>query len=417
MKQIIAAVAKNPVLPNLLMLSILIFGFINFTQLRRETMPEMEMGTVQVKMIYPGASAEEIEEAIIVKIENNLNGIDGINYISSVARESMATVKVILEDKVSDQQLVFQEIKDSVNRIPDFPADCEKPNIQLIKTRSNAMILVLHGNAPERTMRELALDISDELIAKGASQVNVGGIRDYEIAIEVKREMLRSYDLTMSTITNVIKQGSLNIASGSIKTNAEEYKIEIKGKKYNAEDYRNLLVKTRPDGSAIRLFQVADVYETFEEGKCQGRFEGKDAVLISVLRSSDEDLIKLADKIKKYVHTKQPELPEGIDLSILSDYSESVTQRIDLLITNAWQGLILLFFALWFFLDIKLAFWVSVGIPISFAFTGGLMGISGETLNSVTLFGLILVLGIVVDDAIVFSENIHLHQKIKIYPQ
>jgi multidrug efflux pump subunit AcrB len=413
MKQIIAAVAKNPVLPNLLMLSILIFGFINFSQLRRETMPEMDLGTVQIKMIYPGASAEEIEEAIIVKIENNLNGIDGINYISSVARESMATVKVILEDKVSDQQLVFQEIKDSVNRIPDFPADCEKPNIQLIKTKSNAMILVLHGNAPERTMRELALDISDELIAKGASQVNVGGIRDYEIAIEVKREMLRSYDLTMSTITNVIKQGSLNIASGSIKTNSEEFKIEIKGKKYNAEDYRNLLVKTRPDGSAIRLFQVADVYETFEEGKCQGRFEGKDAVLISVLRSSDEDLIKLADKIKKYVHAKQPELPEGIDLSILSDYSESVTQRIDLLITNAWQGLILLFFTLWFFLDIKLAFWVSVGIPISFAFTGGLMGLSGETLNSVTLFGLILVLGIVVDDAIVFSENIHLHQKNK----
>ncbi|ETR74207.1 MAG: Acriflavin resistance protein, partial [Candidatus Magnetoglobus multicellularis str. Araruama] len=380
---------------------------------RRETMPEVTTDMVQIKMSYPGASAEEIEEAIIVKIENNLNGIDGINYISSIAKENMGTIKIILEDKVADKQVLLQEIKDSVNRIPDFPADSESPNVQLVKTRTNAMILVLHGHAPERTMRELALDVKDELIAKGASQVAVGGIRNYEIAIEVKREMLRSYDLTMGTITNVIKQGSLNIASGSIKTNTDEYKIEIKGKKYNAEDYRDLLVKTRPDGTAIRLSQIADVSEVFEEGKCQGRFDGKDAILICALRSSDEDIVKLANTINQYVRTKQPDLPEGIELSVFADFSQDVTKRIDLLITNAWQGLILLFFVLWFFLDLKLAFWVSVGIPISFAVTGGLMGIWGETLNSVTLFGLILVLGIVVDDAIVFSENIHSHQKQK----
>ncbi|KPA15337.1 multidrug transporter [Candidatus Magnetomorum sp. HK-1] len=411
MKAIIAAVARNPVLPNLLMLAILIFGFFNFLSLRRETMPEVTTDIVQIQMSYPGASATEIEEAIVAKIENELNGINGINYISSIAKENVAIIKIILEESVSDKQVVLQDIKDSVNRIPDFPADSENPSVQLLKTKSNAVILVLHGQAPERTLKEMASGIEDELIARGVSQVNIGGTRNYEIAIQVKREVLREFDLTLSEIINVVKQGSVNIASGSIKTNAEEYKIEIKGRKYRAQDYRDLLVKARPDGSSIHLYQVADVNEGFEEGKCQGRFKGEDAVLISVLRSSNEDIVKLAKKIREYVHTKQSTLPEALELSILADFSEDVTKRIDILLTNAWQGLILLFFVLWFFLDFKLAFWVSVGIPISFAFTGGLMGLSGETLNSVTLFGLILVLGIVVDDAIVFSENIHLHQK------
>ena len=416
MRKIIAAVARNPVLPNLLMITILVAGFFSYMQMRREAMPEMETGIVQVQLAYRGASASEIEESSVSKAENVLNGLEGVDYISSISKENVGTIMVFLKDDVTDKQVVLQDIKDCVNGIPDFPADAEKPIIQLIKTPSNGMILVLHGTAPERTLREMAYDIKDELQSLGLSKVQLSGVRDYEIAIEVKRNMLHSYDLSMSDVANIVKQGSLNLASGSIKTISEEFKIEVKGRKYHASDYRDLLVKVRPDGTAIRLSQIADIYESFEEGKCQGNFDKKNAVLISIQRSGNEDLIKITDKVRKYVHKKQFDIPEGINLSIFADYSDDVTKRIEILLTNAWQGLVLLFFVLWFFLSLKLAFWVTVGIPISFAFTGLVMGFYGATLNSVTLFGLILVLGIVVDDAIVFSENIHSKQQQSKFP-
>jgi multidrug efflux pump subunit AcrB len=411
MKQIIAAVARNPVVPNLLMITILVSGFFYFSSLRREAMPEIKTDIVKIQMIYPGASASEIEEAVVMKIENELNGLDGVNYISTISKENIGIAYVYLKDDVYDKQIVLQDIKDRVNRIPDFPKETEKPIINLIKTKSNGVILVLYGQAPERTLREMAYDIKDELLSLGISQVKLSGVRDYEIAIEVKRKMLRSYDLTMSDVASVVQKGSLNLASGSIKTRAEEYKIEVKGRKYRAADYRDLLVKVRPDGTAIRLSQIANIYESFEEGKCLGRYKEKDAVLITIQRTGNEDIIHIARTVRNYLAEKTPNLPEGIELNIFADFSEDVTKRINILLTNAWQGLVLLFFVLWFFLDLKLAFWVTVGIPISFAFTGIIMGFCGETLNSVTLFGLILVLGIVVDDAIVFSENIHLHQK------
>ena len=411
MKQLIATVARNPVLPNLLMAIILITGFFYYVQLRREAMPEIKKDIIEVKMVYPGASASEIEEAIVIKTENELNGLDGLNYIDGIARENIGIIYVYLKDGVSDKQKILQDVKDRVNRIPDFPKDVEKPIVQILQTKSNAMILVLNGNAPERTLRELAFDIKDELLSCGISQIQLGGVRDYEISIEVQRKMLRAYDLTMSDIAKVVQQGSMNLASGSIKTMAEEYKIEVKGRKYRATDYRDLLVKVRPDGTAIRLSQIAEIRESFEEGQCLGRFEGKNAVQLTIKRTGDEDIIQIAKTVRTYVHEKQSDIPEGVDLTIFADFSDDVTKRIDILVTNAWQGLILLFFTLWIFLNIKLAFWVTVGIPISFAFTGMIMGFCGETLNSVTLFGLILVLGIVVDDAIVISENVHLHQK------
>ncbi|ETR66934.1 MAG: hypothetical protein OMM_12162, partial [Candidatus Magnetoglobus multicellularis str. Araruama] len=367
MKQIISAVARNPVIPNLLMVTILISGFFYFSQLRREAMPEIKTDIVEIKMVYPGASATEIEEAIVIKMENEMNGLDGVNYISTISKENAAIVYVYLKDDVPDKQIVLQDIKDRINSIPDFPKDAEKPIIQIYKTESNGVILVLHGDAPERTLREMAFDIENDLQTLGISQVQLSGVRDYEIAIEVKRKMLRSYDLTMNDVANIVAQGSINLASGSIKTRAEEYKIEVKGRKYHATDYRDLLVKVRPDGTAIRLSQIADIYESFEEGKCLGRYKGKDAVLITIKRTGNEDIIQIANTVRDYIHDKQPGLPKGIDLSIFADFSEDVTKRINILITNGWQGLVLLFFVLWFFLNIKLAFWVTVGIPISFA--------------------------------------------------
>ncbi|ETR70019.1 MAG: hypothetical protein OMM_03545 [Candidatus Magnetoglobus multicellularis str. Araruama] len=374
MKQIIAAVARNPVVPNLLMITILVSGFFYFSSLRREAMPEIKTDIAKIQMVYPGASASEIEEAVVMKIENELNGLDGVNYISTISKENIGIAYVYLKDDVSDKQIVLQDIKDRVNRIPDFPKETEKPIINLIKTKSNGVILVLYGQAPERTLREMAYDIKDELLSLGISQVQLSGVRDYEIAIEVKRKMLRSYDLTMSDVASVVQKGSINLASGSIKTRAEEYKIEVKGRKYRAADYRDLLVKVRPDGTAIRLSQIANIYESFEEGKCLGRYKEKDAVLITIQRTGNEDIIHIARTVRNYLAEKTPNLPEGIELNIFADFSEDVTKRINILLTNAWQGLVLLFFVLWFFLDLKLAFWVTVGIPISFAFTGIIMG-------------------------------------------
>lgn len=407
MKAIIEAAARHPVFPNLLMVMIILGGLWGFLDVRRESYPEVKIDMVQIQVPYPGASSLEIEEGIVSKIENELKGVQGIKVIKGIAMEGTGLINVELQG--DDIARTTKDIKDKVEQISTLPQDSEPPQISEIVMDDPAVWMLLHGSAPERTLRELAFDIKDELAELGATQVVLGGIRNYEMTINVSRNTLQSYNLTLAQVANVIRKSSVNLPSGSIRTKSEEYKIEVRGRVYSSDEYKRIVIVSREDGTVIRLGQIAEVIDGFEDNQSEGRYNGETAVMLTVNKGAGGDTIVVAQKVKDYLDQK--ELPYGMQLSIMGDFSNDVNDRIGLLVTNAWQGLLLLFFALWFFLDLKLSIWVTVGIPISFAFTGIVMGLGGHTLNMISLFGLILVLGIVVDDAIVIGENVHVYQQ------
>ena len=407
MKSLIQTFARHPVLPNLMMVIILLSGLWGFLGLRREANPEIKIDMVVISVQYPGASAIEVEEGIVVKIENAIKGVSGIKSVDGTALEGIGKVTVSLQDNAKNKLQIISNIKSCVDRISTFPKDSEKPRVEELEISDTAFLLVLYGDAPERILRELAFDIKDELTEKGLSKITLGGVRDYEIAIEASPEILSSFGLTLDQVASIVGKSSLNLPTGSIRTNKEEYKIEVKGRKYTGEDYKELVVKADSDGTLIRLKQVARVLDDFEEDESLGRYDGKRAVLITIQRTGDEDTIEIAAKVRDYIDEKASQLPPYVQMSVLGDFSEDIIKRISLLVTNGWQGLVLLFFVLWFFLSFQLSLWITLGIPIAFAFTGIVMSMGGYTLNSITLFGLILVLGIVVDDAIVIGENIH----------
>ena len=411
MQTLIAAAARHPVFSNLLMVVIFICGWYGYTSLSRESMPSIDLDQFSVSVAYPGAAASEVEEGILVKIENALKGLSGVKYIEGKAVEGFGMVTVFLEDKVKNKQQILEDVKSRVTQIDTFPKDALPPKVKQVISTSNAFLLILHGNAPERVLRELGYDIKEELMNLGISQVSLSGVRSYEISIEVSKESLRAYELTLQQVADAVKQSSLNLPGGSIRTKTEQYKIEIKGRRYTGDEFRNLVVVAHDDDRIVRLEQIAQIHDGFEEDESLGRYNGERAVFYNIDRAGNEDTIEITQKVRDYIAAKNPQLPPGMQLSTLADFSIEIEQRILLLLKNGWQGLLLLFLALWLFLDFRLAWWVTVGIPISFAVTGIILWTGDHTLNMINLFGLILVLGIVVDDAIVIGENAHYYQR------
>ncbi len=407
MKALIAGAARHPVFANLLMAVVLIGGTVGFLRMQRELTPQFSANRVQVFVAYPGASAEEIEDGITIKIERAIQGVPGIKDVESISREGSSLTICELEERGADPQRVLQDVRNRVDTIRTFPEESERPEISELLLQNPALLLVLHGPADEDVLREMAMEIRDELLAQpDISMVDVDGIRNYEIAIEVSESALREYGLTLDQVASAVRRASLNLPGGSLRTSREQYKIEIRGRRYRAGHYRDVVVLAREDGTTIRLDQVARVRDTFNEDEAIGRYDGRPAVLIRVMRTSDQDILRMADHVRAYLEQKRPALPGAMQLTIFTDFSKLMTDRLDLLVSNAKSGLILVFLCLWAFLSIRVSFWVALGIPTSFAFCGILLYFTGQTLNMINLFGLIMVLGLVVDDAIVIGENI-----------
>lgn len=412
MRDLIREVARHPVLPNLMMIVFLIAGFYGYSHLYRETFPPINIDMITVSVVYPGASSTEVEEGVLRQIERAIKGTPEIKNIESSASEGIAFLNLELKERRSrDSKEILQDVKSKIDKITTLPKDIEKPEVQEIIATDTVYLMVLHGDAQERVLREMALDIKDELFAQGLSQIQLQGIRDYEITIEVSEEKLRAYGITLQQISQIIQQSSVNLPAGAIRTKNREYKIEIQGRIYTGKNYQNLAIVTKEDGTLLRLNQIAKVHDAFVENKSIGKFNTKRAVLFVIEKTKEEDSIEVAKQVQDYIATKSKELPPGMKLATLADFSQNITDRIQLLIKNGWQGLILLFLCLWLFMNLRLSFWVTVGIPISFAFTGFVLFALGSSLNMINLFGLILVLGIVVDDAIVVGENIYRRQK------
>ncbi len=401
--------ARNSVAANLLMMFIIVVGAISVANIAQEVFPEVSLDAIQITIVYPGASPEEVESGIVRRVEERIAGIDGIRRISSVSAENAGVITAQLQLGASLAR-ALDDIKAEVDRIDTFPLEAEKPEIVEITTRRKVISIALHGDVSERALKELANRVKDDLSSQdGISYVNVSGTRDYEISIELREAAMRAYSLTLADITRAVRRGSLDLPGGQIRTRNEEILVRTKGQNYIAEDFRAIVVRTNRSGAEVRLGQIAKITDGFEEANLITRFNGERAAFVEVYRVGDERVLDIVDQVYAYVETLS--VPAGIKISIWQDEARLLKSRYELMLKNGLMGLALVILALGLFLNSRLAFWVSMGIFVSFIGTFAVMIMLGTTLNMISLVAFILALGIVVDDAIMIGENIFAGQE------
>jgi multidrug efflux pump subunit AcrB len=405
--------AHNHVAANLMMMIFIVGGLITAFSIKQEVFPEIEFDIVLVTVAYPGAGPEEVEDGIILKIEENLSSISGIKEIKSVATEGFGSVTAeVLQGE--DIDIILQDIKAEVDRITTFPEEAEKPVITKLANRHEVVSLMVYGDAPERSLREQAEDIRDELLAiPEITQVDLKGVRPYEISIEVKEESLQRYGLTLGRIAERIKHASVDLPGGAVKSRGGEVLIRTKEKRYKGQEYADIAILEQSDGTELKLGDIAKVRDGFQETDQFARLDGLPAAMIAVYRVGDQKPLEISNIVKEYVEQKGRLLPESIGLAVWNDFSDIYRSRLNLLLKNAFIGLILIFLVLGLFLQIRLAMWVMLGIPISFLGALLIMPSFDVSINMLSLFAFILALGIVVDDAIVVGENVYTHRGMK----
>lgn len=403
--------ANNHVAANLLMLFLIVGGLIMGLSLKQEIFPEVTLDRVIVSVAYPGAGPEEIEDGIILKVEENLTGIDGIKEIQSKASENVGYVIAVLEDG-EDANQVLQDIKNAVDRIITFPQDAEEPVVSILLNRQEVISVVVYGDLSTRSLREQAEMIRDDLLEMPQiTQVDLGGVRPYEISVEIPEANLRRYNLTLDQVARRIRQASQDLPAGEIKSEGGLILVRTKEKRYWGPEYADIVIINNPDGTEVTLGELGEVKDTFAETDEEARFNDKPAAMIKIFRVGKQKPTEISAIVKKYIRDKQSQLPATVKLATWNDTSELLQSRMNLLRKNALYGLVLVFIALSLFLEIRLALWVMLGIPTSFFGAMLLMPWLDVSINMISLFAFIMALGIVVDDAIVIGENVYAHRQ------
>jgi len=410
-KGILGWFASNHVAANLLMLIIIVAGLISIFSAKLEVFPELSLDMLTITVPYLGASPEDVEEGVCLRIEESIAAVDGIKRMTSSAGEGAGMTLVEVEE-YADATEVLDDIKAEVDTIITFPEETEKPVISEIKTRHQVITVVVFGDVPEKTLRVLAEQVRDDLTAMpNISQVGIAGVRPYEISIEVSEENLRRYNLTFDQVTRAIRNSSLDTPAGSVKTSGGEILVRTKGQKYYGPEFEKIIVLTKNDGTAVRLNDIATVKDDFEDVDLYAKFDGKRAALIQVTRIGEQDALDIEKAVKQYVNRKKSSLPEGVSLGLWEDDTEILKARVGLLTRNAYIGLALVFLILTLFLNFRLAFWTTMGIPISFLGAFYLIPHFDVSINMISLFAFIMSLGLVVDDAIVVGENVFAYRE------
>ncbi len=411
MKGIVSWFAENHVAANLLMIFLLLAGTITALTMKLEVFPETSLDRISISVAYPGASPAEVEEAIIRRIEENVAGLAGVKRIDSVAREGSGSVSIEVMT-AWDLTELLDEVKAEVDRITTFPNEAEEPVVREITRRTQVISVAVYGDAPEATIKHLTEKIKDDITnLPDITFAEVSGIREGEIHIEISEETLRRYGLTLGQVAGAVRESSLDLPAGSVKTAAGEILVRTKGRRYYAQGYRDVAVITRVDGTKVSLGQIAALKDGFEDVDIATRFQGMPSGVVQVYRVADQNALEVADTVKLYIEEIRPSLPEGIGIDFYRDRSRILRSRIDLLLRNMALGLILVSILLGLFLNLRLAFWVTLGIPISFAAAMLVLPRFDVSINMISLFAFITVLGIVVDDAIIVGENIFRQQE------
>ncbi len=406
----IAWFTRNGVAANLLMVSILFAGFIAATRsIPTEVFPEFELDVIEIGVEYRGSTPSEVEEAVVIRIEEAIQDLEGIKQITSSSAEGAGAVSVEVEKGYEARELL-EDIKNRVDAINTFPDETENPTVRIAQRSGAVITVVLSGNLAEADLRTLGEHVRDEIAdLPKVTQVSLGAVRRYEIAIEVSEQTLQQYGLTLDEVARAISSSSIDLPAGNIKTSAGEVLLRTKGQAYVGKDFEEIVLITREDGTRITVGDIADVRDGFEEEPLVATYNGTPCVMINVSRVGDQNAIELANIVKEYMAQAGSKLPPGVELSFWNDRSKIVKGRLDVLIKSAWQGAILVVVLLALFLRPAVSLWVFLGIPVSFAGAVALMPLVGATFNIFSLFAFILVLGIVVDDAIVTGENIFIH--------
>jgi multidrug efflux pump subunit AcrB len=406
MKGAIAWFAENHVAANLLMLFLLLAGIITGLSIKLEVFPETSLDMINISTVYPGASPAEVEESVVRRIEEKIAGLAGIKRIDSTVRESYGSVTVEVM-KGWDLKKLLDEVKAEVDRITTFPDEAEQPVIRELTRRSQVINLAVFGDASEATLKHLAEKVKDDITnLPGVTLAEISAARDNEIHIEIPEATLRQYNLTLGQVAQVVAKGSLDLPAGRVKTSNGDILVRTKGRRYNAADYHDIAVITSSDGARVTLGQIAKLSDGFANVDLLSRFQGKPAIMINVYRVADQSALKVAAIVKKYIDEEMGGLPKGVDVRYYVDRSKILHSRISLLTKNMAFGLLLVTILLGLFLNIRLAFWVTLGIPVSFAAGMAFLPQFDVSLNMISLFAFIMVLGIVVDDAIIVGENI-----------
>lgn len=408
MKQIIGYFIKYPVSGNVLMLLIIVFGYFGLISLKSTLFPEVESRNISIQVVYPGASPEEIEEGIILKIEDNLKGVTGVERVSSVSQENAGTITVEVL-KGYDTDLIVQDVKNAVDRIPSFPSDMEPPTVFKQENLNFAYSFAITGPVDLKTLKEFARRVETDILAiDGISKVALSGFPEEEIEIAFREADLLAYNLTFTQATQAVRTANIEITGGKIKTNREEYLIRARSKEYFAEGLKDIIVKADQNGNVVRLMDVADVYDRWSDVPDRNYLDGDPSVVVTIQNTINEDVLFITDEMNKYVEQFNQK-NETVKAEIIRDGSITLRQRIDLLSKNGIIGFMLVLIVLAFFLNLRLAFWVAISIPISMMGMFILASFYGLTINVMSLFGMILVIGILVDDGIVIGENIYQH--------
>ncbi len=424
--------SRNPVAANLLMLLMLAAGFAGWFKMRKEIFPETALGMASIAVPFPNASPDEVEKGVIVPIEEAIQGINGIKRVMSFAGESMGTVVVEVQPSM-DTRTVMADLKTRVDAIDTFAQQAEKPVLDELLIKSQVLSLAVSAETDETTLRRFAEKARDDLLTyrlspdagggvltrlnrffntlingpASISQVSIAGVRNYEVSIEISEDTLRAYGLTIESVAHAVRASSLDLPAGSVRTDAGEVMIRTQARRYAAREFESLTVVTRPDGSTVTLGQIAKVIDGFEDVDLFSRFDGQPAVLVNIYRTGEEDTLRLVELVRDYVRRAPENFPPGVKLEIWNDHSILLEGRMNLMFSNGLQGFLLVVIVLGLFLQPRLAWYVSLGIPISVAAGIFAMPFFGISINMISLFAFILVLGVVVDDAIVIGENVH----------
>jgi len=415
MKGAIRWAIKNTPAMNMLMVAILAVGLFSLVTMRREVFPQFDLEIVVANVAYPGASPEEIEEGICQKVEEAVRGVDGIKKMTSVAKEGSGTVVLELRGDVQDVQKIVSEVRSEVDRIPSFPDLAEDIEVQQITMRWPAIKLGVlapenKGAVDELQLRAMAERVRDDLMRlPEVSQVKLLGARDFQIDIEIPEETLRKYGLTLQKLAEIVRRENLELPGGTMRGEGQNVLLRGKNKQLSGPEIARIPVVTDQTGVALTLADLGTVKDEFTDAAMVSEVNGQPALVLAVERTSNEDLLAMTDAVRRYVADYK--LPGGYSMVTWQDMSVDVEDRLNMLIKNGLMGLILVFLVLAIFLELKLAFWVALGIPVSLLGAGSLLLFGGQTLNMLSMFAFLMALGIVVDDAIVVGENIYSHRQ------
>ncbi len=406
MKSVITYFIKNEIAANLLMVGILIMGVFGLLNMKSTFFPEVESKNINIQIVYPGASPEEIEEGVVAKIEENLKGLTGLEKVTSVSRENSGSINIEIKTGY-DADLILQDVKNAVDQISSFPADMEPPVIYKVENLGFAISFGLKGDVELKTLKEFGRKVEDELLAiDGVSKVELSGFPDEEIEISFREADLRAYQISFAQATQAVRNANIEITGGTLKGEDEELLVRANNKSYYADGLRDVVVKQETDGGVIYLHQVADLKDKWADNPNRTYINGDPAVVITVQNTLEEDMLFITDTVRNYIERFNEE-NDIIQAKTIRDSSITLRQRISLLEENGIIGFILVLIFLAMFLHWRLAFWVALSIPISFAGMFVCAYFLDVTINVVSLFGMILVIGILVDDGIVISESIY----------